>query len=127
MGMLKSCVSASSNSENGRNAAQIEQLLEVEASNLPNRNWPRLDNTERAGLLRTFAEAYCKEEGYEERTAELTSFLLVALTRKRLSRVKDVEYDKAENRILRIYGLSADSGTKRFALQRAKPTVRSQN
>ena len=126
MGMLKSYANSDSNVENKRNAAQIEQLLDAEASRQPSRNWPRLDNTERVSLLRAFAAAYCEEEACTKRVDELTTFLLVALTRKRLSRVKDVEYDKANECIVRIHGLSLDDSDQ-FVLQRVKPTVRPQN
>ena len=127
MGMLKSCNGTNSGGENERNAFQIEQLLEAEASRQPNRNWPRLNNTERVNLLRTFSVDHCKKEGYEGRAAELTAFLLVALTRKRLCRVKDVDYDRSNEAILRIHGLSLNDTTKQFVLQRAKSTVHSQN
>ena len=126
MGMLKSYANSDTNVENKRNAAQIEQLLDAEASRQPSRNWPRLDNTERVSLLRAFATAYCEEEGCTKRVDELATFLLVALTRKRLSRVKDVEYDKVNECIVRIHGLSLD-GNNQFVLQRVKPTVRPQN
>ena len=127
MGMLKSCNSATNTGDNERNAAQIELLLEAEASRTPNRNWPRLDNTERVVLLRAFAVDHCKKEGYEQRSAELTAFLLVALTRKRLCRVKDVEYDKVKESIVRIHGLSLSDISKKFTLQRPKQAVRAQN
>ena len=124
MGMLKSCSNASSGGENERNAAQIERLLEAEASRPANRNWPRLDNTERAALLREFAVRYCADEECDERSDELSAFLLVALTRKRLSRVKDVEYDRASGSIVRVHGLSLNDDTQRFTLHRTKVTVR---
>ena len=124
MGMLKSYNNTNSGGENERNAAQIEKLLEAEASRPPNRNWPRLDNTERAALLRSFAIQHCADEGYEKRSEELATFLLVALTRKRLSRVKDVEYDRATESIVRIHGLSFNSDMEQFSLQRTKVAVK---
>ena len=101
------------------NEEQVDRILAAERRRQPGRNWPRLDNTERVLLLRDYADEYARANEFdEEKSCKLKLFLEEAVRRKKLTRVKEVVFDKDKNRILGIPGLEHDKESHVFTLKR---------
>lgn len=87
----------------------VDRLLSVDSNRSGDRNWPRLDNTERVTFLREFAEMHGKENDYSDDAISALKLLLEdAIRKKKLLRVKEVVFDKAERKITSIPGLEFD-------------------
>ena len=92
------------------NPDDVDRILAADSNRSGDRNWPRLDNTERVAFLREFAEVHGKENGFgDEAIVALQSLLEDAIRKKKLLRVKEVVFDKAEQRITAIPGLEFDA------------------
>ena len=103
-------------------AEEIDRMLSVDSNrSSTERNWPRLDNTERVALLKQYAESYCREKELGEAAANaLTSLLEEAVRCKKLSKVRDVVYDKGAQKVISIPGLEFDHETGRGRIIRVK-------
>lgn len=103
------------------NPEDVDRMLTVDSNKSHERNWPRLDNTERVGFLRTFAEEHGKKNNMpEEAIAALKNLLEDSVRKKRLTRVKEVIYDKVNKKVLSIPGLEFDADTMRGRIVRSK-------
>ena len=92
------------------NPEDVDRLLAADSNRAGERNWPRLDNTERVIFLREFAEVHGKENEYtDEAIAALKLLLEDAIRKKKLLRVKEVVFDKTERKITAIPGLEFDA------------------
>ena len=119
LNVIRSCKSTGDQSTDVVGAAEVDRILSQECRRQPGRSWPRLDNTERVILLREFAESYIAEsELADGETAKLKLFLEEAVRRKKLVRVKEVVFDKDENKVTAIPGLSYNPEARAFALKR---------
>ena len=96
----------------------LEKFLEDNKTKNQNEPWSKLDKTIKTKKLITFADNYCKEKCYDEEESKLlVSFLKDSLDRKRLQRIKDVEYDKISGEIKDIPALHFNKATKHFTLK----------
>jgi len=119
LNVIRSCKSSGDQDSDVLGAAEVDRILSEECRRQPGRSWPRLDNTERVILLRKFAESYVAEsELADEETVKLKLFLEEAVRRKKLVRVKEVVFDKDENKVTAIPGLSYNPEARAFALKR---------
>jgi hypothetical protein len=108
---------------NTSNAAEVERLLSADSNRPQGRNWPRLDNTERVLHLRDYADRLGKEkELSHEDTGKLKLFFEEHIRRKKLTRVKEVSYDKDNSCIVGIPGLVIDKETGVFRIERLSST-----
>tara|TARA_Y100000389_G_scaffold205134_1_gene263792 strand:+ start:11122 stop:11526 length:405 start_codon:yes stop_codon:yes gene_type:complete len=104
---------------NTSNAAEVERLLTADSNRPQGRNWPRLDNTEKVQHLRDFANRLGKKEELSaEGTEKLKRFFEDYIRRKKLTRVKEVSYDKDNNCIISIPGLVIEKETCIFRIER---------
>jgi hypothetical protein len=98
--------------------SNLEKFLEDNKTKNQNEPWSKLDKTVKTKKLITFAENYSKEKSYDEsETTLLIAFLKDSLDKKRLQRIKDVEYDKAKGEIKDIPALHFNKATKHFTLK----------
>jgi hypothetical protein len=96
----------------------LEKFLEDDKQNNKNEPWSKLDKTIKTKKLLLFAEKYTKDNNFnEEEEKLLTSFLKECLDRKKLQRVKDVDYDKTTGEINDVPALSYNKSTKHFTLK----------
>jgi hypothetical protein len=96
----------------------LEKFLEDDKQNNKNEPWSKLDKTIKTKKLLLFAEKYTKDNNFtEEEEKLLTSFLKECLDRKKLQRVKDVDYDKTTGEIKDVPALSYNKSTKHFTLK----------
>jgi len=98
--------------------SNLEKFLETEKINNTNEPWCKLNKTIKGKKITDFVTAYsCENKLDEEEGDLLTSFLKDCLDKKKLSRVKDVIYDKVNGTIKEIPALSYTKSTKHFTLK----------
>ncbi len=96
----------------------LEKFLENDKQNNQNEPWSKLDKTIKTKKLLTFAEKYTKDNNFnDDEDKLLVSFLKECLDRKKLQRVKDVDYDKATGEIKDVPALSYNKSNKHFTLK----------
>jgi len=97
----------------------LEDFLENNKSNGSNDSWSKLNKTVKINKLITFAnEVYkIKKNMSDEEVQILIQYFKDCLDRKKLQRVKDVDYDKISGEIKDIPALSYNKATKHFTLK----------
>ena len=94
-------------------------LNNATASNNAGR-WNKLDKTFKLQKMTDFAETYATDNEYsEEDKASLISYLKDCLDKKKLLRVKDVEYDSVNDKLLSIPGLQYNKTSKKHTIKNA--------
>lgn len=100
------------------NLSNLDKFLEDDKNNNQNEPWSKLDKTAKTKKLLLFSENYAKENNFtEEEILILNAFLKDCLDRKRLHRVKDVDYDKTTGEIKLIPALLYNKSNKHFTLK----------
>lgn len=98
--------------------SNIDKFLEDEKNLNKNGPWCKLDKTIKIQKILAFVEVYKKENEMDnEEENLLIKFLKDCLDRKKLQRVKDVNYDKAEGIIKSIPILSYNKSLRHFTLK----------
>jgi len=97
--------------QDGDTKQTIDDILEQEQnSNLNQIPWSKLEKMYKIQKLNDFAEIYGKNENLNNDEIEkLKKFLLLCLNKRRLQRVKDVQYDKDAEMITNINRLHINS------------------
>ena len=96
----------------------LDKFLENDKQNNQNEPWSKLDKTIKTKKLLAFAEKYTKTNQFtEEEEGLLVAFLKECLDRKKLQRVKDVEYDKTTGEILDVPALAYNKTSRHFTLK----------
>jgi hypothetical protein len=96
----------------------LEKFLEDDKNNNQNEPWSKLDKTIKTKKMMSYSEEYAKKNNMtaEEETI-LRAFLKDCLDRKRLQRVKDVDYDKITGEVKDIPSLVFNKTTNHFTLK----------
>lgn len=98
--------------------SNIDKFLEDEKNTNKNGPWCKLDKTVKIQKIMLFVEEYTKENKLDcEEEKLLVKFLKDCLDRKKLQRVKDVNYDKIIGCIKDIPILSYNKQTRHFTLK----------
>jgi len=98
--------------------SNLEKYLEEEKTNIQNEPWSKLDKTIKTRKLMTFAVHYAKEKNLnEDEELLLVAFLKDCLDRKKLQKVKDVEYNKETGVVTNIPALFYTKSNKHFTLK----------
>jgi len=98
--------------------SNLDKFLEEEKNNNIIEPWCKLNKTIKYKKLLEFVEVYKKNKNLnEEETKILILFLKDSLDKKKLSKVKDVIYDKDTGLIKEIPALSYSKVTKHFTLK----------
>jgi hypothetical protein len=96
----------------------LEKFLEDDKINIQNEPWSKLDKTIKTKKMMTYAEEYVKKNNLtSDEESALRAFLRDCLDRKRLQRVKDVEYDKTTGEVKDIPSLIFNKTTSHFTLK----------
>jgi hypothetical protein len=104
--------------KSSNNLSNLEKFLEDNKTKNQSEPWSKLDKTIKTKKLIAFAENYSKEKNYDSEDANLlVAFLKDSLDRKRLQRIKDVDYDKITGEIKDIPALHFNKATKHFTLK----------
>ena len=100
------------------NLLNLDKFLEDDKNNNQNEPWSKLDKTIKIKKIAAFAEIYKKDkELSDEEEQALIVFLKDCLDKKRLSRVKDVIYDKVTGLIKEIPSLFYNKSNKHYTLK----------
>ena len=107
-----------SESKSSSDMSSLEKFLEAEKITNSNEPWCKLNKTIKTKKILDFVECYSKEKGYDaEEINLLTAFLKDSLDKKKLSRVKDVIYDKITGTVKEIPALTYIKSNKHFTLK----------
>lgn len=105
-------------SKQSDNLSNLDKFLEDDKNNNQNDPWSKLDKTAKTKKLLSFAENYVKDKNLMEDEAQLLrDFLKDCLDRKRLQRVKDVEYDRTTGEVKMISALYYNKLSKHFTIK----------
>lgn len=106
------------------NMFDLDHFLENEKNNNKMEPWSKLDKTEKIKKIMFFSEIYKEQNNStEEEINLLIQFLKDCLDRKRLSRVKDVIYDKTTGVIIDIPALHYNKSNKHYTLKNTEKRV----
>jgi hypothetical protein len=98
--------------------AELDKFLENEKITNSGEPWSKLDKTAKIRKLTAFAENYKTEQHLsEEEYNKLIAFFRECLDKKRLQRVKDVNYDKETGEIKDIPALFFNKPSNHFTLK----------
>jgi hypothetical protein len=98
--------------------SNLEKFLEAEKISNCSEPWCKLNKTIKTKKLLEFVDTYSKEKELDEEEAKLlTLFLKDSLDKKKLSRVKDVIYDKENGVVKEIPALLYTKSNKHFTLK----------
>ena len=97
---------------------ELDKLLEKEKQDNKGAIWIKLDKTERIQRLQDYAEVYSKENKMNSKEEKaLRLFFKLCLDKNKLNKAKDVNYNKAERRIISIPALHFNTVTKNYTLK----------
>ena len=96
----------------------IESFLEKEKKISKSQHWSKLSKLTKKNKLIQYCDNYSQKNNYtEDEKKEIVDFLLQALDRKKLQRVKDVIYDVETQSIINIPALSINNHTKKYTIK----------
>lgn len=97
---------------------QIDALLETEKKTMNTESWNKLDKRLKIQKLHAFAEKYARENAFPVKEIKsLKMFFSDCLNKDKLSKVKDVDYDKQAGVINAISGLTFNTLSRTFTLR----------
>ena len=97
---------------------EVDIILEKEKTKNKSEIWNKLDRTNKLQLLHSFAEKYGKIHSYSVKDVKcLKIFFIDCLDKGRLSKVKEVNYNKETKTIDSIPELFLNPSTKNFTLK----------
>jgi hypothetical protein len=100
------------------NICNLDKFLEGDKINNKNEPWCKLNKTIKSQKFIDFVESYKKENNLDEEEEKiLVTFLKDCLDRKKLQKVKDVNYDKITGIIKEIPSLHYIKTSKHFTLK----------
>lgn len=110
--------------KSSNNMLNLEKFLEDEKNNNINEPWCKLNKTIKTKKLLEFVEIYTKSKNLDDDEKNLlVIFLKDCLDRKKLLRVKDVNYDKINGIIKEIPTLTFIKVNKHFTLKNVDKRV----
>lgn len=100
----------------------MDLMLEKEKNHNKTESWNKLDKTVKIQKLHLFAEKYGKEHGFPMKNVKiLKAFFVDCLEKSKLSKTKDLVYDKEANEITSIPSLHFNSTNHSFTLKNMDP------
>jgi hypothetical protein len=101
--------------------SNINDFLEKEKKHHTGEHWSKLDKTIKMQKIRAFVEKYSIDNNLNQKdTKSLLTFLTTSLDQKKLSKTKDVVYDKTTGVIKSIPCLLFNTTHKKFTLKRCE-------
>lgn len=99
----------------------INDFLEKEKQQHTVEHWSKLDKTIKMQKIRIFVEQYSKDNSLTAKDSKnLITFLTTSLDQKKLSKTKDVVYDKSTGIIKSIPCLLFNTTHRKFTLKRCE-------
>jgi len=105
-------------SKSSQDLSNLDKFLEQEMKNNSNDPWCKLNKTVKLRKFQEFINVYKREKDLQDDEVQLLSaFLSDCLDKKKLSRVKDVVYDKETGLIKEIPALLYIKSNRHFTLK----------
>lgn len=127
MGKYKNFISSVSKPDDSDSTItmnKIEQLLEKEKKHMSTEPWNKLDKRLKIQKLHAFAEKYGKDNALPMKEIKsLKTFFSECLTKDKLAKVKDVEYDRETGVINGIPSLFLHPASRAFTLRNLEKKV----
>ena len=102
----------------------IDEMLEMEKQNNKGESWNKLDKTMKIQKLHSYAEKYGKDNSLPQtKIRDLKKFFADCLERNKLSKTKEVIYDKEKLEIQSIPQLHLNKETRNFTLKQLEKRV----
>lgn len=97
---------------------KIDAMLESEKKSMNSEPWNKLDKRLKIQKLHAYAEKYGKENSLPVKEIKgLKTFFSTCLTKDKLAKVKDVDYNKETGIISNIGGLAFNLTTRAFTIR----------
>lgn len=101
------------------NINNIELFLSKEKNQNKNKPWNKIGKTKKIKIINNFIKTWSAKNNYEKsKTASLKMFLLNCIERKKLQKIKDVNYNKESEIIIDVPNLSYNENTKKFFIRK---------
>ena len=98
----------------------LEKLLETKTDSGTNDGWNKLDMTVKMQKVNEFVNVYKEEHSLDGNEAdELSKYIRSCLDKKKLIRVKDVEYNATTGKLVGIPGLHYNKTSKKYTIKNA--------
>jgi hypothetical protein len=112
------------NRKNTTSLSNLEAMLETERIENDNENWSKLSKTIKIKKLLIYAEKYKNENNLSKEDFEkLILFFKDCLDKKKLQRVKDVDYNRETGEIVNISALIHNKISNHFTLKNMNKKV----
>ena len=106
--------------ENFERLNNLEKFLETKPESCDAIGWNKLDMTVKMQKVNDFVSVYKEEHSLDESEAnELSKYVRSCLDKKKLVRVKDVEYDVTTGKLTGIPGLHYNKTSKKYTIKNA--------
>ncbi len=120
--------SGSGSSTMAANAAaesdQIDMLLEQEKQSMNTEPWNKLDKRLKIQKLHAYAEKYGVQHALSQKDIKaLKAFFSDCLTKDKLSKVKEIDYDRNTGIINNVFGLLLNVSTRAFTIRNVDKKV----
>ena len=103
------------------NEKNISLILDNELLKNKSEPWSKLNKTAKISKIKDYINLYAKNNKLnDEEKNNLEKYLLTSLDRKRLTNLKDVQYDKDSGVIKGIPMLQFNTTTRKFTLKRSE-------
>ena len=107
-----------SDTATNKSMVHIDELLETEKKTMNTESWNKLDKRLKIQKLHAYAEKYGRENALPVKDIKgLKMFFSECLAKDKLSKVKDVDYDKQLGVINSISGLSFNVCSRSFTIR----------
>lgn len=101
------------------NINNIELFLTKEKNQNKNKPWNKIGKTKKMKLITNFIKIYTKKHKFDKnKTLSLKLFLHNCIERKKLQKIKDVNYNKDKEIINDIPNLNFNERTKKFYIKK---------
>lgn len=105
--------------ESVENVINIEDYLEKEIALNKKKQWSKLSNGSKLTKIKIYAEDYSKKNNLSTINKQLlVKYLTTALERKKLQKVKDVDYDVEAGILKNIPNLSFNKTSNKFTIKK---------
>ena len=103
------------------NIENIELFLTKEKNENKNKPWNKIGKTKKIKIINEFIKSYSKINKLNKvKTLELKNYLLTCIERKKLQKIKDVNYNKEKEVIIDIPNLHYNEKTKKFFVKKGE-------
>ena len=102
------------------NISNIDNFLNKEVELNTNKPWNKLGRSAKIALIKKYAISYSSKHKLSEKIKnKLEEYLLLCIDRKKLQKIKDIQYDIEKNEIINIPLLFFNKQKEIFILKRA--------